>query len=240
MDDALAPGTSARPAASAGDTAWPLFDVAICTPRLTIRCADDRRLRDVAQVAAEGIHRADELPFYDRWTLQPPGILQRNLLQHGWGLRAMWQPNRWTFVGAVELDGRVIGLQSLGAEQFAERRTVTSWSWIGLPFQGKGIGTEMRRAILHFAFAGLGARVALSAAFADNGASNAVSRRLGYVNYADEVVQRDGSDATERRWRLERDAWATQRREDIHVVGLDAARGFFDESVASAVWAVRE
>lgn len=233
-------GDSSAPGNSAGEPSWPLFDVAIHTPSLSIRFADDTRLCDVAQVAADGIHRADEQPFYDRWTLQPPGILKRTLLQHGWGLRAMWKPNRWTFVGAVELDGKVIGLQSLGAEKFAEHRTVTSWSWIGLPFQGQGIGTEMRRAILHFAFAGLGTRVALSAAFVDNGASNAVSRRLGYVNYADEVVQRDGSDAVEKQWRLERGTWEKHQRDDIDIVGLDAAHGFFDESVASPVWAARE
>ncbi len=38
----------------------------------------------------------------------------------------------------------------------------------------------MRAAILHLAFAGLSAREASSEAFADNDASNGVSRALGY------------------------------------------------------------
>lgn len=44
----------------------------------------------------------------------------------------------------------------------------------------RGLGTEMRSAILHLAFDGLDAREASSEAFADNEASNAVSRSLGY------------------------------------------------------------
>ena len=80
----------------------------------------------------------------------------------------------------VESDGRPIGAQSIDAEAFAIHRTVATGSWLGLQFQGRGFGREMRAAVLGLAFDGLGARVAESSAFLDNGASNAVSRGLGY------------------------------------------------------------
>jgi len=44
-----------------------------------------------------------------------------------------------------------------------------------LAHQGQGIGREMREAILHLAFAGLGAQEALSGAFEDNVSSLATS-----------------------------------------------------------------
>ena len=45
---------------------------------------------------------------------------------------------------------------------------------------GQGIGTHMRAASLHFAFAGLGATDAISGAFDDNISSLRVSEKLGY------------------------------------------------------------
>jgi RimJ/RimL family protein N-acetyltransferase len=66
------------------------------------------------------------------------------------------------------------------------------WLWIGLEYQGQGIGTEMRAAVLYLAFAGLGADYALSGAFTDNPASLAVSRKLGYgEDGVDREVRRD-------------------------------------------------
>ncbi len=52
-------------------------------------------------------------------------------------------------------------------------------SWLGRRYQGRGIGTQMRAAVLHLAFGGLGAQQAVSAAFEDNPASLRVSRKLG-------------------------------------------------------------
>ena len=39
-------------------------------------------------------------------------------------------------------------------------RTVGTGSWLGRPYQGRGIGKEMRGAVLALAFDGLGAEVA--------------------------------------------------------------------------------
>lgn len=57
-------------------------------------------------------------------------------------------------------------------------RQVSTASWLGLHHQRQGIGTEMRAAVLHLAFAGLGAVDALSGAFEDNPSSFSVSEKL--------------------------------------------------------------
>ncbi|MBY8854139.1 GNAT family N-acetyltransferase, partial [Saccharothrix sp. MB29] len=63
---------------------------------------------------------------------------------------------------------------------FPVLREVDTGSWLGLEHQGKGCGTEMRAAVLLFAFDHLGALAARSSAFDDNLPSHGVSRKLGY------------------------------------------------------------
>jgi RimJ/RimL family protein N-acetyltransferase len=102
---------------------------------------------------------------------------------------------------------------------------------VGRAFQGGGIGTEMREAMLHFAFEGLGALAANSGAYDDNAASNRVSRKAGYEpNGVRAIARRRGPGAPggasveramETRYRIERDAWLARRRDDIEIHGLD-------------------
>ncbi len=80
----------------------------------------------------------------------------------------------------------------LGARDFGVVREVLTGSWLGLRHQGRGIGTEMRAAVLAFAFDHLHATRARSAAFADNTASHVVSSRLGYRRDGTETVARLG------------------------------------------------
>jgi hypothetical protein len=62
------------------------------------------------------------------------------------------------------------------AQDFSLLRSVGTGSWLGTEYQGQGIGKEMRSAVLHLAFAGLGAQIARSGAYFDNEASLRVSR----------------------------------------------------------------
>jgi RimJ/RimL family protein N-acetyltransferase len=79
----------------------------------------------------------------------------------------------------------------------------------------------MREAILHLAFAGLGAEEALSGAFEDNAASLATSRSVGYAENGEaRGRRRDGSGRTVR-FRMARATWEQRRRDDIEIVGLD-------------------
>jgi len=112
-------------------------------------------------------------------------------------------------------------MQGVHANDFAIVRSVDTGSWLARPFQGRGIGTEMRAAVLHLAFAGLGAVEATSGAFDDNPASLAVSRKLGYEKVGERRVARRGEPARLIGVRLTRDRWEASRRGDITVDGLD-------------------
>jgi RimJ/RimL family protein N-acetyltransferase len=86
----------------------------------------------------------------------------------------------------------VVGTQSMSARDYPVTREVHTGSWLGQRYQGQRIGTEMRAALLHLAFAGLNAQSAVSEVMADNLASVAVSRKLGYQpNGIDRIQVRD-------------------------------------------------
>lgn len=159
---------------------WPFHNLVLRTPRLELRPDDDESVAELADLALDGVHPPDRMPFGVEWTDAPRERLGTNTLQHYWRVRSALSTQRWTLNFVVRLDGRVVGEQSLGADDFPVLREVTSGSWIGLRHQGHGIGTEMRAAVLMFAFDHLGAVAARSSAFDDNLASHGVSRKLGY------------------------------------------------------------
>jgi hypothetical protein len=51
---------------------WPLFDLRIDTPRVSLRYPEDDALELVAQAATTGIHDADAMPFYVPWSRAQP------------------------------------------------------------------------------------------------------------------------------------------------------------------------
>ncbi|MGN8025141.1 GNAT family N-acetyltransferase [Microbacterium sp. 22242] len=82
---------------------------------------------------------------------------------------------------------------------------VATGSWLTRSAHGRGIGTEMRAALLLFAFDVLGAEWAESGAASWNEASLAVSRKLGYEpNGVTRVAPRPGEAVDEQRLRLVR------------------------------------
>jgi RimJ/RimL family protein N-acetyltransferase len=120
----------------------------------------------------------------------------------------------------------VIGTQGLMGADFEVTREVTSGSWLGMAYQRRGMGTEMRAAVLGLAFDHMGARTARSEAFVDNPASLAVSRRLGYRDDGSRVETRRGEAATLQRVRLDRAAWDAHRPGwTLEVSGLDGCLG---------------
>jgi RimJ/RimL family protein N-acetyltransferase len=206
---------------------WPLFDLVVRTPRLELRLPREGEFAALIELADAGIHDPDTMPFFVPWTDLEPGLRARETAKWLWGHRANWSPDKWTFTGAVFVDGDPVGVQDVGAENFRAVRSVETGSWLGRAHQGQGIGREMREAILHLAFAGLDAQEALSGAFEDNAASLATSRAVGYeVNGEARGLRRDASGRTVR-FRMGRDAWEQRRREDIEIIGLDGCRDMF-------------
>lgn len=201
-------------------TYWPLFDLRIRTPRLELRCPDDDDLVALATLAAQGVHPPDFMPFTTPWTTAPAGELERNMLQYHWRLRAELTPEQWDLAFVTVVDGEVVGSQGIGAKNFGVRRAFGTGSWLGRAHHGRGIGKEMRAAVLHFAFDGLGAVLAESSAFEDNAPSIAVSRALGYEDNGYGLSVRQGRADREIRFVMSRARWEERRRDDIVIEGL--------------------
>lgn len=171
---------------------WPLRHLVLRTPRLELRPDDDAGLDGLVEAAYRGVHPPEEMPFLMPWTDADPRYLGRGILQHFWSQRAALAPERWTINFVVRHEGVVIGTQGLSGNDFAVTREVTSGSWLGMAHHGRGLGTEMRAAVLLFAFDHLGAVRARSEAFADNHASHRVSEKLGYRRDGTATVVRRG------------------------------------------------
>ena len=171
---------------------WPLRHLVLRTPRLELRPDDDAGLFELAEEARLGVHEPDVMPFLEPWTDAEPEVRGLATVRWHWGRRAALTPQRWSVNFLARIDGRVVGVQGLGAGDFAVSREVATGSWLGLRHQGRGIGTEMRAAVLAFAFDHLGATQARSAAFVDNVASHRVSAKLGYRGDGTEVTARRG------------------------------------------------
>jgi RimJ/RimL family protein N-acetyltransferase len=207
---------------------WPLFSLRVVTPRLVLRPPTDDDFAGLLDAIDAGIHDPATMPFLVPWTDAPPDERRRRAVQHWWSLRASWSADDWHLSLAVFRDGVAIGMQSLMATQFPVLRSVTTASWLTRSEQGRGLGREMRAAVLHFAFETLGAAEAHSGAFPDNAASLAVSRALGYEPNGTRLAVRRGRAAEVQELRLTRDRWLECRpglAVDIH--GFDASRELF-------------
>lgn len=207
---------------------WPLLGLRLRTERLELRLPQGEELAELAELAARGVHPPERMPFLVPWTDLEPGARARSVVQHFWRCQGEWTPDSWDLNLAVFAEGRAVGLQSIGARDFAVLREVGTGSWLGLDHQGQGIGTEMRAAVLELAFAGLGAEYALSGAFSDNAASFAVSRKLGYLDDGVHRAVVRGAPVTERRLRLPRALWqARPRRPQVVIEGLEPCYELF-------------
>jgi hypothetical protein len=138
-----------------------------------------------------------------------------------------WSPDDWSLDLAVFADGRVVGQQEISGREYRILREVSTFSWLGLRYQGQGLGTEMRAAVLHLAFAGLGAAEAVSGAFDGNAPSLRVSERLGYESDGIERLAAGGRATTTRRLRLPRARWEMSERIPVPVTGLSPCLPLF-------------
>lgn len=205
---------------------YPLLDLRISTPRLELRAATDELLDQLADVVRAGEAQAEPAPYDDPMSLYEPDpdVRLARWLQAIWRGRGRVEPDFWRLYFAVLVDGRPVGMQDLVGAGFSTFGTVTSFSWLAAGQRGRGLGQEMRAAILHLAFAGLGAREAASEAFVDNGPSNAVSQKLGYEANGSDWATRQGQPVLLRRWRLTRERCEERRRDDIELHGVQVCR----------------
>ncbi|MER5207825.1 GNAT family N-acetyltransferase [Streptomyces sp. NPDC002825] len=214
---------------------WPLMALRVRSPRLELRLPSEEELAEVADVAARGVTSPGARTTPMPWTELPPAERARHVIQLHWSRLGRWTPQDWALNLVAFHEGRPIGIQDVRAVDFGVRREIVSGSWLGLDHHGKGLGTEMRIAMLYLAFAELGTVSATSLSFADNHASATVSRKLGY---RPDGITRDvlhGEVVESLRFRLSREDWTAQDHPPVTVTGLKGGEELFGiEAVSEA------
>ena len=206
---------------------WPLFGLRLQVEHLELRIPDEALLLKLAQVAADGISRAGEMAFDFHWADDSPQGRARSTMGAVWQSWAALSSWEWGLNFAVVRSGQVVGAQHLGANGFPVVRDVVTGSWLGLPFQGQGIGTLMRTAVLALAFDGLGALSASTSAWDDNAGASRVSERLGYEPNGTQWEQRRGERRQKTRFLLTAEAWRARARPEVSVEGLEPCLPLF-------------
>lgn len=206
---------------------WPLSRLRVRIDGLELRLPNEAELAALADVAAAGIDPPGIRTYLNPWTDLPPEQRARTVIQRHWRRCGAWTPQDWSLELAVFADGRPVGVQDMSAEGFAHLREVQTGSWLGLEYQGKGIGRRIRSAALHLAFAGLGATDATTMSFTENPAPLRVSEKLGYQP---DGITRDllhDEVMVSQRLRLTRAGWEETERPEVAITGLEACLADF-------------
>ena len=194
----------------------PLFGLRLRTPRLELHLPTADELPALREVALGGVHPPEFMPFSVAWTDDPE--LAEFLPYHEMRRRE-WTQDAWGLELGVWLEGRPAGVQAMNGVDFTRTRRVDTGSWLGQRFQGRGIGTEMRTAVLELAFRGLGAEVARSGAIDGNLASLRVSEKLGYRHVGRSTVAPRGAAVDHADLELRRDDWRPPVAVEIEGLG---------------------
>jgi RimJ/RimL family protein N-acetyltransferase len=207
---------------AAGDM-LPLLSLQVTAGPIELRGITDDLLGSLAGLAVEGVSPPGGPPFLTPWQTEPPQDLPRSFAQYYWRLRAEFSPERWAAPLAVLWNGMPAGVQELFGDKYLVNRTAETGSWLGRRFHGHGIGTAMRQVIAAFAFDHLDAQQVTSAAYADNLASMAVSRKVGYTENGVDIWARDGTPVPHQRFLLTRGN-LVRYEHPLTVTGLPAFR----------------
>jgi RimJ/RimL family protein N-acetyltransferase len=213
-------------AAPMGNAHWPLFDLEVRTPDVTLRYPDDDTLVALVRLAAEGVHDPDDMPFAVPWTRFDSPQLEQEALRFHWLSRAETRPDSFRIPLAVFRGEELLGASEVGASNFAALRRFETGSWLGQQFQGQGVGKQMRRATLACGFDGLGGTLATTTAWHDNPASLGVTRSLGYTEQGRERRLREGVATDLFSFDMEPEHFESIRPDGVEFFGLDSTREF--------------
>ena len=209
---------------------WPFFDLRIVSGEVLLRGVTDA---DVAVLLATLPDDLELDPANQAFaTLDPGADRHRQVAAEIWKHRGTWSVDSWCLDLAVEVDGRVVGVQALEGERFPRLRTVDSFSWLSVEARGRGLANLMRAGVLCLAFEHLGAEWAVSSAVLDNAPSLAVSRRLGYTDNGLSRIDTPSGPATLQHVRLGRETWQRTGR-TAEVSGLAPCLPWFGIGAAT-------
>ena len=116
---------------------WPFFDLRIACGEVAAARRDRRRPRPAAGGAPRRPRAGPAAPALPR-AGAPTGA--GSLVAEIWQHRGTWSPTSWCLDLAVEVDGRVVGVQALEGDEFPLLRTVDSYSWLATEVRGRGLG----------------------------------------------------------------------------------------------------
>lgn len=185
---------------------WPVRGIALRNGAVGLRPLTETDLPGLVDRLPDDLELDPSLPRYA--ALDAGASRAAALVQGYWRSHGAWSPAEWALPFVVHVDGEAVGVQVLeGPADYGLERVVDSSSWLVAARRGHGLGTLMRAAVLRLAFDHLGAVAAITSAYVENGASLAVSRRLGYVDTHTSVLEHNGRRL--QHLRLERDAWLT-------------------------------
>ena len=205
---------------------WPLFDLRLGSPDLTLR---PMREADLAVVSDRLPIDLELDPEATRYGLSDDQVSRGVITHQGyWKAYGTWQPSAWRLGFVVSADGEIVGFQELEGNDFPLLRTVDTSSFLIARARGRGFGKQMRRAVLALAFGPLQAEAAITSAWHDNHASLGVSRALGYRPNGESLHARDDRADIMVHMRLTGAEWlATGGGDDIRISGFDACRFLF-------------
>ena len=184
---------------------WPLLDLRLRVGELELRPMTEADLLPLAELLPDDLEIGAPTPRY-------PGLseaVNRRVsgFQRYWDSYGSWCLDWWRVPFCVYADGEWVGVQELVAEDFPALRTVGTSSYLVSSARSRGVGRQMRRAVLTLAFGPLEAQAATSSAWHDNHASLAVSRALGYRPNGEFLHRREGRVDTMVQMRLPRSDW---------------------------------
>ncbi len=208
-------------------TIWPIYDLLITTPRLTLRLPTERETADLARLAGKGIQDPASEPLHFAWFCEPPPLVERKLLQFVFRTIANWESESWELGLAIFQGAQPIGMQSIFSEHFDTTRGFGSSVWLGREYQGRGFGTEAGRAVLKLGFDALGGSEAYVGAWADNAASIRVMEKLGYLPNGRYRRSSGGRVRFDVRMRLPREAWQSPPDDEITIEGVERCLELF-------------
>lgn len=129
---------------------WPLFDLRLASPDLTLRPMAEADLAAVAGLLPDDV---EQDPAATTFAIGNERI-SRGIVscQHYWKAYGLWHPGAWRLNFVVSAAGHIIGVQELEGNDFPVLRTVDTSSFLVPAARGRGYGKQMREAVLALAF----------------------------------------------------------------------------------------